>query len=174
MRNKGQDARTKKSDLKGSSLLASFRSSSGFSYIALLAAITIIGISLGAVGKYWHNVLQRDKEEELLFRGDQIRRAIGTYFRYGNRNQYPASLDNLLKDERSPTGIRHLRQKYKDPITGEDFVETRDPLTRGIMGVYSSSSKKPLKQANFPPDLAFTGMSKYSDWKFNAFLPASP
>ena len=34
----------------------------GFTYIALLAAIVIIGISLGATGRYWSNVVLRDKE----------------------------------------------------------------------------------------------------------------
>ena len=33
--------------------------SRGFTYIALLAAIVIIGISLGAAGKDWSNVMQR-------------------------------------------------------------------------------------------------------------------
>src|SRR5512139_3904561 len=53
---------------------------SGFTYIALLAAIVILGISMGAAGKYWSYVLQREKEEELLFRGEQYRLAIERYY----------------------------------------------------------------------------------------------
>lgn len=149
-----------------------FHNTKGFTYLALLAAIIILGISMGAAGKYWQNVVQREKEEELLFRGDQYRQAIERYYSaVPGRVQYPASLDDLLKDGRTPTGRRHLRQKYKDPITGEDFVEIRDQVSRRILGVRSSSDKTPLKQANFPETYQnqnFTGKSKYSEWQFIA------
>jgi type II secretory pathway pseudopilin PulG len=149
---------------------SAFRNSRGFSYIALLVAIVIIGISLGAAGKYWQNVMLRDKEEEMLFRGNQYRRAIERYYSaIPGRLQYPQNIDDLLMDTRTPTGKRHLRQKYKDPMTGEDFVEIRDARTNGIIGVQSKSDKEPLKKDNFPPayqDLA--GKTKYSEWLFVA------
>src|SRR5574341_712030 len=95
---------------------STFRNRRGFSYIALLAAIVIIGISLGAAGKYWSNVLLRDKEEELLFRGDQYRQAIERYYlAIPGKPEYPNSIDDLLTDNRTAAGKRHLRQKYKDP-----------------------------------------------------------
>lgn len=149
-----------------------FRNCRGFTYTALLAAIVIIGITLGSAAKYWHNISVRDKEEELLFRGEQYRLAIERYY-YGipGRNQYPQSIDDLLKDSRSSGGKRYLRRKYQDPVTGEDFVEIRDQLSKRITGVCSSSDKEPLKQGNFPekyPD--FEGKKKYSEWKFQ-FLP---
>ncbi len=144
---------------------------SGFTYIALLAAIVIIGISLGAAGKYWSNVILREKETELLFRGDQYRRAIELYYSSaipGTQPMYPQSIDDLVKDNRTGAGKRHLRQKYKDPITGEDFVEFRDKTKANrITGVYSSSDKEPLKQGNFPDQYKdFEGKKKYSEWKF--------
>ena len=148
---------------------------SGFTYIALLAAIVIIGISLGAAGKYWQNVMMREKEEELLFRGEQYRLAIERYFlSIPGRRQYPPDLDELLKDSRSAAGKRHLRQKYKDPITGEDFEVIRD-LTKGnrITGVYSKSDKEPLRTAGFEePYMEFEGKKKYNEWKF-VFMPPS-
>jgi type II secretory pathway pseudopilin PulG len=142
--------------------------SRGFTYLALLAAVIIIGISMGAAGKYWQNVIHREKEEELLFRGDEYRKAIERYyFALPGRPQYPATIDNLLKDERTPQGKRYLRRKYKDPMTEEDFKTIKDPLTNGIMGVYSPSNKKPLKQSNFPDTcLEFAGKGKYSEWRF--------
>lgn len=148
----------------------SLRASQGFTYLALLAAITIIGISLGATGKYWQNIIQRDKEEELLFRGDEYRKAIERYYTaVPGRTQYPATIDNLLKDERTPQGKRYLRKRYVDPFTGEDFREIKDPLTNRIIGVYSPCNKKPIKQSNFnDPYLEFAGQGKYSDWKFLA------
>jgi len=141
----------------------------GFTYIALLAAIVIIGITLGATGRYWSNTILRDKEEELLFRGDQYRRAIELYNQAGPGRQYPPSIDDLLIDNRTATGKRHLRQKYKDPITNEEFVEVRDQLSRRITGVHSASDKQPLKQSGFPDRYAdFEGKGSYSEWLFSA------
>jgi len=145
-------------------------SHSGFTYTALLLTIVILGITMGAAGKYWSNMVLRDKEEELLFRGEQYRLAIERYYYAFGRMQYPQSIDDLLKDNRSPQAKRYLRQKYKDPITGEDFVEKRDPLSKRITGVFSSSDKEPLKQGNFP-DMPliyreFEGKKKYSEWVF--------
>ncbi len=149
-------------------LSGAFRNSRGFTYIALLAALVIIGISLGAAGKYWQNVMLRDKEEELIFRGDQYRQAIERYYlAISSKRQYPESIDKLLNDDRAPGGKRCLRQRYKDPFTGEDFVEIRDPTTNRIIGVHSGSDKTPLKQANFStPYEDFAGKEKYSDWQF--------
>jgi type II secretory pathway pseudopilin PulG len=142
--------------------------SAGFTYIALLAIIVIIGIGLGAAGKYWQNVMIRDKEEELIFRGNQYRRAIERYFfALPGNPQYPQSIDDLLTDNRTAVGKHYLRRKYKDPLTGKDFKLTRDPLSNRIIGVHSGSDKKPLKHANFPGiDADFAGKTKYSAWQF--------
>ncbi len=140
--------------------------------MALLAAIVIIGITLGAVARYWSNVSARDKEEELLFRGDQYRNAIESYY-YGipGRREYPPSIDELVKDSRSAGGKRYLRQKFKDPITGKDFVEIKNEQMR-VVGVCSASEKEPIKQANFAEaDSAFEGAKKYNDWKFQFNAP---
>ena len=143
-------------------------SKSGFTYIALLAAIVIIGITLGSAAKSWQNIAQREKEEELLFRGNQYRLAIESYYNYQGRRQFPNTIEVLLKDERSPTGKRHLRQRYKDPITGEDFELVRDMFHGNtIKGVFSKSEKTPIKQAGFPEGLMdFEGKTKYNEWQF--------
>jgi len=148
---------------------------SGFTYIALLAAIVIIGISLGAAGKYWQNVMMREKEEELLFRGEQYRLAIERYYQAKTPLQYPSSIDNLLKDDRFPQAKRHLRQQYKDPITGEDFEIIKD-MTKGnrITGVYSKSDKEPIRTTGFDDRYKeFGGKKSYNEWKF-IFTPAPP
>ena len=147
---------------------SAFRNSRGFTYIALLAAIVIIGITLGSAAKSWQNVAQREKEEELLFRGNQYRRAIENYYNYQGRHRFPNSIEDLLLDSRSPVGKRHLRHRYKDPITGEDFELIRD-LFHGntIKGVYSKSEKTPIRQAGFPEELKdFEGKTRYNEWQF--------
>lgn len=153
---------------------------SGFTYIALLAAIVILGILMGAAGKYWQTVMLREKEEELLFRGEQYRLAIARYYNAKpGVHAYPPNLEALLSDGRFPQARRHLRRQYKDPITGEDFeiimaqsltavsvpAQTR-PLA-GVIGVCSRSEKEPLKQVGFPEQYKdFEGKKKYNEWKF--------
>ena len=159
-----------RSALEGSNqaFLGSRHSSRGFTYLALLAAIVIIGITLGAAGKSWRAMADREREEELLFRGDQYRRAIERYMTaVPGRVQYPETVDQLLKDNRTLEGKRYLRQRFKDPISGEDFVEVRDQLSRRILGFHSPSDKQPLKQGNFPdPYREFEGKQRYSEWVF--------
>lgn len=151
----------------------SFSNSRGFTYLALLAAIVIIGISLGSAARSWQNISMREKEEELVFRGNQYRLAIERYYvALPARRQYPATLEDLLKDTRTPTGRRHLRQKYKDPITGDDFVLIQDQLSKRIIGVRSSSERKPLKQGDFPDEFRdFEGKTRYNEWLFVMMRP---
>ncbi len=154
------------SNTKGSTRAA------GFTYMALLAALVIIGITLSTVGKYWSNISARDKEEELLFRGEQYRAAIERYYyAIPGRYDYPPSIEELVKDSRSAAGKRYLRQKFADPITGKDFVEIKNQNMR-VIGVCSASEKEPIKQANFDPAYAdFEGKKTYNDWKFQFIAP---
>jgi type II secretory pathway pseudopilin PulG len=57
---------------------------------------------------------QREKEQLLIERGEQYKRAIQLYVRKFNR--YPAQLSDLEKTN----NIRFLRRRYKDPMTGKD------------------------------------------------------
>ena len=154
----------------------------GFTYIAVLVMIIIMGIMLGVTGQSWQTIMQREREEELLFRGQQIKAAIE--FWHGQRPGKPLAarsphgplndLKDLLKDPSSLQTVRYLRRLYTDPITGKEWNVTKDPV-RGIVGVFSSSDDTPLKQANFPRGLEdFEGKTKYSDWKFGLKLPGTP
>ena len=57
---------------------------------------------------------QRLREERLIMRGEQYSRAIELYFR--EHKKYPEELDDL----EDTNGVRYLRRRYQDPITGED------------------------------------------------------
>ena len=129
-----------------------------------------MGISLTAASTYWSTIVKRDKEKELLFRGDQIRRAIESYYTGGpggRGSQYPRSFDDLLKDPRFPTIKKHLRKTYKDPMTEDGQWGIVMDSGGRIKGVFSKSQDKPLKVGNFPAEYeAFEVAEKYSDWKF--------
>ncbi len=144
------------------------RRQGGFTYLALLAVVAIMGVTLAAVGEVWHTAQKREKEKELLFIGDQFRRAIGLYYDHSPGNgRYPQSLEDLLKDPRYPSTQRYLRKIYRDPINGgTDWGFVRKP-DGGIFGVHSLSEDEPLKKSNFRlDDKEFGGKAKYSDWIF--------
>ena len=48
----------------------------GFTYILALTIVMIMGIMLGMVGQSWKTIRQRELEEELIFRGDQVGEVI--------------------------------------------------------------------------------------------------
>jgi type II secretory pathway pseudopilin PulG len=138
---------------------------SGFTYLGILAAIVIIGMSLATVGVVWSTQARRDKEAELLFVGEQYRAAIGRYVTAGGI--YPRSLQDLVLDQRLPLTRRFLRRLYADPMTREadwELIQTNDG---GIMGVASSSAHKPIKMAGFSlANKSFEDAKSYAGWRF--------
>lgn len=145
----------------------------GFTYIGVLVFVALVGVALAGVGQLWSTNAKRDKEAQLLFVGDEFRRAIGSYYEGSpGVHQFPQALEDLLEDRRLPVVRRHLRKIYVDPMTGG----TEWGLVKNgnaILGVHSLSQDKPLKTANFrAEDAPFEGSRAYADWTF-AYRPAS-
>lgn len=148
----------------------------GFTYLALLLAVAIAGIGLAAAGQSWSTAAQREREAELLFAGDQFRRAIRLYF-LNSPNQstpgaaYPKALQDLLEDKRRGDTKRHLRKLYADPMTGKaewGLVTVKAPDGERIMGVYSLSQATPFKTSGFRDEnRTFEGARQFADWKFS-------
>jgi hypothetical protein len=59
---------------------------------------------------------QREKEEEMIWRGKQYVRGIKLYYRKTGR--FPTSIDDLTKPKLG--SLRFMRQAYKDPMNKED------------------------------------------------------
>jgi type II secretory pathway pseudopilin PulG len=141
----------------------------GVAYLALLIAIAIIGIGLVATGVVWSEASQREKERELLFVGDQFRRAIQQYYESGVlEKKYPPTLSVLLHDPRFPGTRRYLRRIYRDPMTGTAEWGLLLAPEGGIMGVYSlRDDVVAQKRTNFPQRLAaLEGKARTSEWVF--------
>jgi len=80
----------------------------GYAMAALLVAMAVMAILMSVALPTWNQTLRREKEEELIFRGNQYARALGAYQRkYANAS--PQSLDVLIEQH-------FLRKKYKDPL----------------------------------------------------------
>ena len=140
----------------------------GFTYLAVLFIVATITAGLAFIGEMWETAAKREKEAELLFIGDQYRRAIGRYYEStpGAVKHYPRTLDELLKDARQPSTQRYLRRRYVDP-----FGDTEWGLVRGsdggVAGVYSLSDERPLKSRNLKlRNAGLEGGQRYADWKF--------
>lgn len=140
----------------------------GFTYIGLLMMIAISGIALAGVGIVWHQDAQREREKELLFIGEEYRKAIGSYYENSpsDAKQFPKTLDDLILDRRFPVIKRHIRKLYVDPMLREEPWGIA--LQQGqIIGIYSISKQHPIKKIGFPLQYeVFSTAEKYSDWKF--------
>jgi len=138
----------------------------GFTYVGFLLAVAIMGAGLVAYSELASHAAQREKEAELLFRGNAFQAAIASY--YKKESRYPKSLEQLLKDERYPMPVRHLRKLYADPMTGQaDWALVEAPGGGGISGVHSRSDAQPVKTGNFRlQNRAFETAQTYADWKF--------
>ena len=80
---------------------------------ALLVGMSVMAIMLSMALPVWRTAVQREREAELVFRGEQYAHAIELFSR--RNGGYPPSLDVLVEG-------RYLRKLYTDPMTGEaDF-----------------------------------------------------
>jgi type II secretory pathway pseudopilin PulG len=89
----------------------------GYAMATLVVAMAVMAVLMTAALPVWKQLAQREKEEELVFRGEQIAHSIGMFQRRF-ANAYPPNLDVLVQQ-------KFLRKKYKDPITNADFVRFR-------------------------------------------------
>ncbi len=124
---------------------------------------------LAATGVMWSQMQQREKERDLLFIGNEFRKAITTYYEQtpGTVKRYPNSLNDLLKDNRQLATVRHLRRIYRDPMTASFEWGIVRATDGGVMGIYSLSNKSTIKRSGFlQRDAAFEKQTRYVDWQF--------
>ncbi len=152
------------------------RRAHGLVLLAVLMLLVLAGLAALVGAEVWATALRREREAELLFIGEQYRRAIESYWRASPTpvKTLPTSLEQLLEDDRFPTPVRHLRRLYADPITGTDdwgLVK----IGNGIAGVHSRSKETPLKQSGFPAQyVEFEQAGRYDRWRFVFKLPRQP
>jgi type II secretory pathway pseudopilin PulG len=141
----------------------------GFTYVGLLLFLFVISLSSLVVVQTTSLLARRAAEQELLFIGREFSAAFRTYYQntpIGQR-RYPNSLQDLLRDARTPEVSRHLRRLYADPLTGAETWGIIEAPEGGIMGVHSLSQGKPIKVGNFDDDqTGFKNAASYSDWIF--------
>ena len=121
----------------------------GYAMAALLVGLAVMAVLMSAAVPAWRTLAQREREEELVFRGEQYARAVMLFQRkYGG--SLPPKLDVLLEQ-------RFLRKKYRDPMTADgEFqlvyqVSAAGPLGPGTAGTATRPGVRPTPTAPSQP-----------------------
>jgi len=81
----------------------------GYTILMLLVAASVLAVGILVAVPVLQTQIQRENEEELIFRGLQYVEAIRLY-QTKNPGQFPRTLDELYKK-------RYLRRLFRDPMT---------------------------------------------------------
>ena len=148
----------------------------GYAMAALLVSLAMMSILMAALLPVWSQAAQREREAELVFRGEQYARAIELYQRR-YVGAFPPDVATLVEQ-------RFLRRQYKDPMTQEgDFQvlyqaqatdvasaptgrvgnsgsqqQATGVLQGGVIGVVSKSTEESRR--------IYNGASRYDEWVF--------
>lgn len=146
-------------------------SKSGYALLTAIVAVNIFAIMILKARSMWETELQRDLEEELIFRGRQYVTAIELYM-LKNGSAAPQNLDVLFEK-------KFLRKRFKDPMNGSEkwnvimrspgiskdalLVVPEDMVPQfvsqaTIIGVASSSTEEGFK--------VYRRKKKYCEWAF--------
>ena len=88
---------------------------SGYALLFVVFMVATIIIAAAAAAPSLLTEGRREKEAEMVWRGEQYERAIGLY--YQKFGQYPTKVEDLTKQT---NGVRFLRQAYTDPMNKDD------------------------------------------------------
>ena len=104
---------------------------------------------LAAYGELASHAAQREKEAELLFRGDQYRDAIASYYKkaQATRRRWRTCWRTSATRAGAPPA-----PALSDPITGETDWGLVEAPGGGVMGVYSKSEEQTVKSAQLLPE----------------------
>lgn len=91
------------------------RRDSGYALLLMMFFLALLVLSMAEAAPTVLSSVQREREAEMVWRGRQYTRGIRMY--YMKMKRFPTSMDDLTKPK---TGIRFMRQAYKDPMNQVD------------------------------------------------------
>ena len=143
----------------------------GYAMITLMIAVLLLAIFLLMAVPLWETVMQREAEEELIFRGRQYVTAIGLYLKKHN-NLHARDFEILHLE-------KFLRRLYKDPMSADgrwDMVfQDNSGATAKLLVVPAGQAKAYFSRAvlvgvcSTSPETGFReyrGKKKYNEWAF--------
>jgi len=148
----------------------------------------------------WDAVIKREREAELIFRGEEYSKAIRDY-RKEHGNAWPTKLEQL--SELGPKETRYIRRPYPEPFTGEWGLltlpggEASGPKAQPVKPSSGGSPNKVVQPGKAGPPvrkggkegLPITGVycpldeegfktyhkeKSYSDWLFSPLIRVAP
>ena len=90
-------------------------SPNGYALLLMVFFVALLVLSVAAAAPNFLAQGRREKEKEMIWRGNQYVRGIRLY--YQKTHRLPTKLEDLYKPT---TGFRFMRQPYKDPMNGQD------------------------------------------------------
>jgi len=143
----------------------------GYVMIVLMIAVAVLTVLMLMAVPLWQTEMQREAEEELIFRARQYVNAIGFYVKSHN-NLYPQNFEILHLE-------KFLRRLYKDPMTVDgrwDMVfQDNSGAAAKLLVVPADLAKAYFGRAllvgvcSTSPETAFReyrGKKKYNEWAF--------
>lgn len=121
----------------------------GYALLVMLVMLSMLAAGTLAATRQWTSQAQRERERELVFRAEAIRRAIQSYVTARpEQPRWPTTLDDLLQDRRFSPPLSHLRRLYADPFTGQpDWVLMAHPAQpANFYGVHSRSQVRSMNR----------------------------
>jgi type II secretory pathway pseudopilin PulG len=115
----------------------------GYVLLTLLLMVAVMSIVAATAASTIAFTIRRDREEEMIHRGAEYSRAIRRFTKKMGR--YPLSISDL----ENTNGLRFLRKRYKDPITGKDFklLHMTDLQRIGVGGLSPAATVPAVPQA---------------------------
>jgi hypothetical protein len=93
-----------------------FGGQGGYAMATLLVGMALMAVFMSVALPAWSQMAQREKEAEYLFRANQYALAVARCrLKHCGANGFAPSVDFLIEQ-------KYLRKKYKDPLSGKDFV----------------------------------------------------
>lgn len=147
------------------------RGRAGYVMIVLMIAVAVLTVFMLMAVPLWQTMMQREAEEELIFRARQYVSAIGFYVKSHN-NLYPQNFEILHLE-------KFLRRLYPDPVSvdgrwdmvfkdtaaGESkYLVVPEHLAKAyfsravLVGVCSTSPETSFRE--------YRGKKKYNEWAF--------
>jgi hypothetical protein len=117
------------------------RNDSGFALLLIFLMASMIAISLYMELPRAAFQAERQREQLLMERGEQYKRAIGLFLRTNKNTRWPATMEEL----ENFNNRRSLRKRYIDPMTGKD--EWRLIHTQNGVLTDSVTNKPPNSQS---------------------------
>ena len=109
-----------------------------------MVAVAVLTITMLEVARNYRRSILRDREVEMIHRGEQYERAVKRFYKKNGR--YPTSLEQLEDNNK----IRYLRKRYKDPMSPDgtwQLVHLADVAK--LKGLTTATGAQSSNSANF-------------------------